>query len=185
MVNNDKNNELTGTIIQMAKGELQKGNVVGMYLNSFTESSGKKIELVSVVDQITEKWESLWNDRCYQRMGATRVHNIKIFPSVIPASQFSKICMHTRERVLAQELKNAYIIYDGRSKWEEGNKFLEDLREAFLKDEDLPFFKNRLEISPKLIKIIRQGLITDKRVRPLFTEEDIMAEYKQKLMSKK
>ena len=165
MVNNDRRNELTRVITKMAGDELQKGNVVGMYLHAFTEKNQKKIEIVSVVDEITEEWESLWKEQPYQRKVFAMVHNIEIFPSVVEASQFSKVCMHHQEAVLAQELKNSYIIYDGKSEWgEEDEKFLEDLRESFLNDRGLPPYKNRLEISPKLIKNIRQSLGTRRMV---------------------
>lgn len=164
MVNNDRKNCLTRVITKMSKDALKKGNVVGIYLHAFTEENEKQIEIVSVVDEITEEWERLWKEQPYQRMVTARVHNIEVFPSVVQASQFSRICMHHREEVLAQELKNSYIIYDGESEWEEAEKFLEDLRESFLNDKDLPFYKNRLEISPKLIKNIRQELLRRRRI---------------------
>lgn len=45
MINNDKNNELVGAIAQIAKENIQRGKVVGIYLNAFTEKQEKKSRL--------------------------------------------------------------------------------------------------------------------------------------------
>ena len=58
MVNNDRKNCLTRIITKMARDEIQKGAVVGMYLNAFTEDDEKTIKIVSVVDEFTEAWEN-------------------------------------------------------------------------------------------------------------------------------
>lgn len=164
MVNNDRKNELTRMITKMAQDEQKKGNVVGIYLNSFTEKEEKKIEIVFVVDEMTEEWEELRQEHFHQTTVTARVHNIKISPSVVHASEFSRVYMHHREAILAQELKNSFIIYDGNSEWGKEEHLLEELRESYLGDKKLPFYKNRLEISPKLIQKIRHGLRTGKRI---------------------
>ena len=77
---------------------------------------------------------------------------------MIQSDQFSWVYMNHQEAVLAQRLKNSYIIYDGPCEWYSGEKLLSDLQQSYLEDDDLTFYKNRLEISPKIIKKIRQSL---------------------------
>ncbi len=157
MVNNDRKNELTRMITKMATDEKKKGHVVGMYLNAFQEDDEKKIEIVSVIDEMTKEWEEL--KKGHSTVMAC-VHHIKIFPSVVHASEFSRVYLGYQEALLAQQLKNAYIIYDGKSEWGQEEHFLEELRESYLDDKYLTFYRNRLEISPKLIQMIHRNLRT-------------------------
>ncbi len=157
MIRNDKDNELTKTITNMAKESIQRGNVFGIYINSFTEEQQQKIDIVSVVDEVTENWESQYDRNFNPRIVVPNVHNIRIMQSVITESQFPWVYMEYQEAILAQELKNSYIIYNGCSE-EEGEKTLEDYQKFYLQDDQLTIYKNRLEISPQIIKKIRQGI---------------------------
>lgn len=166
MINNDKNNSLTKTITSIAQEQIKKGDVQGIYLKGYRIHQKNKIEIVSVVESITREWENLWKNQYYTTMSSAKVHNIEICPTVVPMMNFSKVYMHSRETLLAQELKNSHIIYDVEPSWYNNDlKLLADLQESYMKDDSLTFFKNRLVISPKLIKKIKDGLKCGKPVQ--------------------
>lgn len=153
IINNDKNSELTKAIINIARRQIKKGNVEGIYISAYLTSNKRKnqpqITVTSVISEISEDWSDDFDGRYTDRY--LQVRNIQIHTDFSQMQDFTLYMMERREFILGQELKNAYIVYDKNSK-------LIEYKKSYDKEESLPLYKNRIEISPKLIKKIRQGI---------------------------
>ncbi len=164
-INNDKSNELAITITSICRDLIQKGNVTGIYLNSFLDRKNQqnKIEIICVVDQITEEWKKI-QDRRGEPTIYSNIHNLKVYFSnsfIMKKDDFTKCYMTRFEMMRAQELKNGYIVYDteGREAYEDA-KILTGLQKSFLSDQSLPRYKNHVEISPAILRRIKEGILS-------------------------
>lgn len=153
-INNDKNNELTKTIISIAQSRIQSGNVVGIYISCYKNEQNNnqtQIEVTTVVNEDASFDLAKEHNQNSNKSIYTRVRNIIVKDYIEFEWRFSSTYMHWREKTLAQELKNAIIIYDK-------DGFLESYKQTYDKDESLKTYTNRVEISPKLIEKIKHGI---------------------------
>ena len=149
MINNDKDNEFARTIIGMSQIQIKHSNVIGIYIQSYQnkKSNNIEVELITVVDKVIPNWEEDYGDPIY-----IKVRNMRVTNRIRNDSDFSHVYMHAREVILAQELKNSEILYDKEGK-------LKEYKKIYDKDNSLPLYANRIEISPKLMKRIKTGII--------------------------
>ena len=159
VINDDKDNEFTRAIIGMAQKQIKRGNVEGIYIQSYQNRKRDnqiEVELTTIIDEVTLNWqdEIFWDgDSRY-----IKVRNMRVTNNIEIGYNFSSICMHVREAKLEKKKKNAKIIYDKVGK-------LKGYKEIYDEDNNIPLYINRIEISPKLIKKIRTGISYKKEVK--------------------